>query len=197
MSTHPLLHRICPPGQLHIKEIKYKLLSAAPRNSAQSSALSPALPCRVSSEAQVILSGTTADRVKLSHTLQTVKAMKIRNHSMTSPVQPVVVTGGLVKGYAALSQFMDTSTELGVVRRFGALHYRNLLYLQDELMELEERLGIRDSMAGEHGCRRRDQDQVRAGLMQQLRVKLRQYGASWSIRTAKTVLEWKDTQMKR
>src|SRR5213595_1491414 len=74
---------------------------------------------------------------------------------------PVVVSNddGKLRGYAALSAYMSIWTELGVVRRFGALHYRNLLYLQDELLEIEENLARRDRVAGrEHGSRRRDQD---------------------------------------
>jgi len=81
-----------------------------------------------------------------------------------------------IKGYAALSLYMNASPELGVVRKFGALHYRNLLYLQDSLLEIEEQLHSRDILEGEHGCRRRDNDVVRAGLMEQLRVKLQRYG---------------------
>lgn len=95
---------------------------------------------------------------------------------MAGPPLPVAAAERAPEGYAALSRYMDLSSELGVIRRFGTLHYRNLLYLQDELMELEERLHERDRMDGEHGSRRRDRDQVRAGLMLQLRKKLRQYG---------------------
>lgn len=95
---------------------------------------------------------------------------------MAGHLLPVAEAKRALKGYAALAQFMDLSSELGVIRRFGALHYRNLLYYQDELTELEEKLRERDRMDGEHGCRRRDCDKVRAGLMQQVREKLRQYG---------------------
>lgn len=95
-------------------------------------------------------------------------------------ILPVAAPEKAPKGYAALSRYMDFSSELGVIRKFGSLHYRNLLYFQDELLELEERLLERDRMDGEHGCRRRDPDRVRAGLMLQIRKKLQEYGKSSS-----------------
>lgn len=88
-----------------------------------------------------------------------------------------IQSDGKLRGYAGLSTYMSLWSELAVVRRFGALHYRNLLYLQDEILEIERSLAERDGIRGlEHGSRRRDQDPVRAGLMRQLREKLQQYG---------------------
>lgn len=86
---------------------------------------------------------------------------------------------GKLRGYAGLSTYMSLWSELAVVRRFGALHYRNLLYLQDEISEIEERLADRDRVVGVgHNSRRHDQDPVRKGLMKELREKLQQYGTA-------------------
>ena len=91
--------------------------------------------------------------------------------------QPTV--GTKYKGYAALSRYMDTGDGMLIFRGFGELHIRDLLYLQDEITSIEEKLHARDLMPGEHGCRRRDSDLMRRGIMKQLRVKLKDYGA-WS-----------------
>ena len=80
------------------------------------------------------------------------------------------------RGYAALSKFQDADIDLGIIRRFGHLHFRNLLYFQDELTELEESLDREDLAEGVHGCRRKDQNPVRVGLMRQIRGKLQAFG---------------------
>lgn len=86
---------------------------------------------------------------------------------------------GILRGYAGLSTYMSLWSELAVVRSFGALQYRNLLYLQDEIPKIEERLADRDRLVGlGHNSRRPDQDPVRKGLMRELREKLQQYGTA-------------------
>ena len=84
------------------------------------------------------------------------------------------------KGYAALSRYQDTDIDLGLIRRFGHLHFRNLLYYQDELAELEEHLERidlhQDLQDKEHGSRRRDKNPARVGLMGQIRSKLQAFG---------------------
>jgi len=44
------------------------------------------------------------------------------------------------QGYERLAQFMGTYPELAIFRRFGALNLQNLLYLQAELLHLEDEL---------------------------------------------------------
>ena len=44
-------------------------------------------------------------------------------------------------GYAKLSSLMGAYPEVAILRRFGALNARNLLYLQAELLALETDLG--------------------------------------------------------
>lgn len=43
-------------------------------------------------------------------------------------------------GYPKLAAFFDSDDQFSVYRRFGYLHSRLLLYKQDELRELEDRL---------------------------------------------------------
>lgn len=50
----------------------------------------------------------------------------------TSPPAPI--------GYGAVAAAMDADTDLAIYRRYGALNARNILYLQSELLVLEERL---------------------------------------------------------
>ena len=45
-----------------------------------------------------------------------------------------------MEGYAQLAQRMFVHKDLSIVRRFDALNAQNILYLQAELMMLEERL---------------------------------------------------------
>ena len=47
-------------------------------------------------------------------------------------------------GYASLSQFIASDKTLCIFRRFDALAIRNLLYMQDELCEIEQQLGELD-----------------------------------------------------
>lgn len=64
------------------------------------------------------------------------------------------------KGYPQVATFMANNPEMMVVRRFGGLNVRNLLYLQAELIRIEKELlecEIRDaeSKVGEEHDRRR------------------------------------------
>ena len=90
------------------------------------------------------------------------------------------------KGYAALSKYQDTDVDLGIVRRFGHLRLRNLLYYQDELADLEEqlqRLDLSDVLPEkEHRSRRHGKNPVRKHLMGCLREKLRAFGESEATR---------------
>ena len=43
------------------------------------------------------------------------------------------------EGYSQLAWRMSTHPELAIVRRFQALNFQNLLYLQSELSDMEER----------------------------------------------------------
>ena len=97
-----------------------------------------------------------------------------KSSTMSNPTN-----GPKYQGYAALSRFMTWTSGFMVFRNFGDLHVRNILYLQDEISVIEEKLRERDLQNDpnvEHGSRRRDPDPLRRGLMGQLRIKLKEYG---------------------
>lgn len=86
-------------------------------------------------------------------------------------------TNQVYQGYAALSRYISGVDGLHVFHRFGELHTRNLLYLQDELRDLEETLHGRDLQPDiEHGSRRSDGDADRRRLMLLIKTKLKEYG---------------------
>lgn len=45
-----------------------------------------------------------------------------------------------MEGYSKLAVLMSRNNEVAILRRFGELNFKNLLYLQAELVELEEQL---------------------------------------------------------
>lgn len=45
-----------------------------------------------------------------------------------------------IEGYPKLAELQGTYPQLGIYRRFATLNARNLLYLQAELVDLEDRL---------------------------------------------------------
>ncbi|KAI1448152.1 hypothetical protein F5Y02DRAFT_377510 [Annulohypoxylon stygium] len=47
----------------------------------------------------------------------------------------------MMKGYAKVARLMSTYEEFAILRRFKRLNYQNLLYLQAEMIHLEESLG--------------------------------------------------------
>lgn len=91
-------------------------------------------------------------------------------------------------GYASLSQFIASDKTLCIFRRFDALAIRNLLYIQDELCEIEQQLGELDKadmtskvyvdLYSLHS-RRSDKNKKRVTLMQKAAETLRRYGKSW------------------
>ncbi len=90
-------------------------------------------------------------------------------------------------GYASLSQFITSDKALCIFRRFDALAIRNLLYMQDELCEIEQQLGKLDDadMVSKSDIdvyslhsRRFDKNEKRVALMQKAAETLRSYGKS-------------------
>jgi hypothetical protein len=87
-------------------------------------------------------------------------------------------------GYNALAAFMASDAVFRIFRRFDVLAVRSLLYLQDELCELEDRLNALDDAdlkSGNHAqmvslhSRRHDQNQQRKLLLAEIQVKLTAY----------------------
>lgn len=72
-------------------------------------------------------------------------------------------------GYPKVAAFFDSDDQFSVYRRFGYLHSRLLLYKQDELRELEERLQTMDNLdlGGDNDTKKclksRDLDDGRVG----------------------------------
>ena len=90
-------------------------------------------------------------------------------------------------GYSSLSSFMSSDKVFNIFRRFENLSTHNLLFLQDELCELEGRLsdidkadlesGTHDKLVSLHS-RRHDANDARKAIMSQLRVKIGEYRES-------------------
>ena len=97
---------------------------------------------------------------------------------------------GVMEGYSKLAALMGTYSEMMIVRRFGALHAQNLLYLQAELIHLEQSLkdctlenqGAEDMMRNDLGkdwfmlAHLNDGNEQQWQLMLQIRSKLKEYG---------------------
>jgi hypothetical protein len=87
-------------------------------------------------------------------------------------------------GYASLMEFMSSDSVFLIFRRFDRLATRNLLYLQEELSVLEERLRCLDqqdgTQAGEDGLRslhswHEDKNMERKRVVLEIRQKLELY----------------------
>lgn len=91
-------------------------------------------------------------------------------------------------GYGKVAAFQDCDPSFLIFRKFGSLHNRALLYLQDELSELEDELRVTDEIEFADGderrlrSRRRDfadgSDSIRKYLLPKIDEKLKEYGES-------------------
>jgi hypothetical protein len=97
-----------------------------------------------------------------------------------NPVEPRNPTGG----YASLSSFMASDKVFAIFRRFDVIAIRSLLYLQDELVELEESLHELDQADMNDGTpfdlwrlhsRRGDNNSERNEILVEIREKLKEY----------------------
>lgn len=93
-------------------------------------------------------------------------------------------------GYRAFSAFLAADNDALVVRKFGTLHARALLMLQDEIVQLEDELATMDSQCAEQEVEEADEyrfhngsfrgdrlwNKERSALMHRLVVTLEQYG---------------------
>jgi hypothetical protein len=96
-------------------------------------------------------------------------------------------------GYPRLAAFADSDESFMLYRRFGYLHSRLLLHLQDELRELEDNLydmdkRDEDDEEGRRCLQSRDLDvdrepaadrESRGALLQRIEQKALQYGMYW------------------
>ena len=106
--------------------------------------------------------------------------MDVEAHSISTP-QPPELRGG----YASLSKFITSDHSLFIFRRFDSLAVRNLLYMQDELCEIEQQINELDESDMVSKCdedlyslhsRRFDENQRRVALMQKFAQVLKRYG---------------------
>lgn len=86
------------------------------------------------------------------------------------------------EGYGKLAAFIDCDPNFRIYRKFGWLHNRVLLHIQDELQKLEDDLERIDAWEAKFGddlklaCRRRDNNTERLKLIATIKEKLDEYG---------------------
>ena len=86
------------------------------------------------------------------------------------------------EGYGKLAAYIDCDPNFRVYRKFGWLHNRVLLLIQDELQELEEELEMCDKWEAESGdsvrlaSHREDKNAERLELFVAIKQKLDEYG---------------------
>ena len=104
-------------------------------------------------------------------------------HGFVAPADSIVVSD-YNPGYGKAAAFEDSDPCLLIYRKFGWLHNRILLHLQDELVELEEQLQGLDEWEALTGnptkllCRRLDDaapDALRRNLLKECSEKLEKY----------------------
>jgi len=110
----------------------------------------------------------------------------IEMQSTRSPPQPQPLHKH--RGYPALATFIGSDKDFFIFRKFNVLSARNLLFLQDELSELEEELNAIDLVELRRGdlrdlrslsSRREDENLERKKLMGLLSVKIKEYRMWW------------------
>ena len=101
------------------------------------------------------------------------------------------------QGYPEFAKFLCSDRDFFIFRKFNELAVRNLLYLQDELAELEEKLRTMDTRDAQNEnprtkwnlrSRRDDNNIERRVLMKQIETKLQSYRES-SFRRPKSWLQ--------
>ena len=97
------------------------------------------------------------------------------------------------EGYGKLAAYIDCDPNFRIYRKFGWLHNRVLLHLQDELQKLEQELEGVDKWEATSGdivklaSRRSDKTPARSNLIAAIKIKLDEYGEnalwkSWHVR---------------
>ena len=86
------------------------------------------------------------------------------------------------EGYGKLAAFIDCDPNFRIYRKFGWLHNRVLLHIQDELQKLEQELELIDEWEANSGdivklaSRRSDNTPARVNLIAVIKTKLDEYG---------------------
>ena len=93
------------------------------------------------------------------------------------------------EGWPKLAAFINSADDLTMFRRFGRAHCRILLHLEAEITILERKLDLLDTHDAEapafnYRLRRSDRheswDQEQKNLLDELKMKLLEYGESYS-----------------
>src|SRR5579859_6245375 len=94
--------------------------------------------------------------------------------TLDSSPSPQTATPG---GYPQLSAFVNSSPShtFQLFRRFGMLNARCLLYLQDEICEMENELALIDASTYHSDTRRYDSHPTRHELIRQITAKITEY----------------------
>jgi hypothetical protein len=94
-----------------------------------------------------------------------------------TPAAPSGLSSRPAGGYPALSAFVSSSPShtFQIFRRFGTLNARCLLYLQDELCQLEHELEVIDAMPHDCGTRRFEKHPERAAHIHKITEKIAEY----------------------
>ena len=88
------------------------------------------------------------------------------------------------EGYGKLAAFIDCDPNFRIYRKFGWLHNRVLLHIQDELQKLEKELEIVDEWEAKSGdivklaSRRSDTNKKRKDIIIAIKEKLDEYGGN-------------------
>lgn len=84
-----------------------------------------------------------------SHDVESHSATSVGHNTSTSN-ETTASCNSRLKGYPMLASQMETQPEMALFRRFGALNAQNLLYLQAELVSLEQELS--KQQLEDHNC---------------------------------------------
>ena len=93
------------------------------------------------------------------------------------------------EGYGKLAAFIDCDSNFRIYRKFGWLHNRVLLHIQDELQELEQDLEGVDKWEAESGdmlklaSRRSDDRTARLEVFDVIKQKLDEYGGRYVLKS--------------
>ncbi|KAF8242676.1 hypothetical protein K440DRAFT_664610, partial [Wilcoxina mikolae CBS 423.85] len=96
--------------------------------------------------------------------------------SAATPTNTINPSSRNLAGYERLSKLMNSDNDFLVFRKFGELNVRNILYLQDRLSEICERLANEDEKPdSKPGTRRWEDNRARAELLENAEDLLRRY----------------------
>ena len=115
-----------------------------------------------------------------------------------------IVVDSYPLGYGRVAAFEDCDPSFLISRKFGRLHSRVLLHLQDEVQELEEKLEALDNTEYSSGDPLRPKNRridferrnaPRKALLIEIGAKLAEYGETYDLRSSMTPLTLSQTKL--